>query len=192
MSKLVGFIGAPGTGKTTLACAMKEYTLTRNISSDVCTEYAREFSFKYGISKHPYSQYRITGAQIEREDILKKGSSDYIFTDSPVWLGYVFALINMKPDFDKEIRDVLTDIYQKFVIDQIDRYYAVFHIKNSNPFDDGCRDMELNQQIADIVEGFVVSHRHLLPIIDLDIPIEDAEGRKKFVWENIEQSCIIG
>ena len=69
-SKLIGFIGAPGTGKTTLSCAMKEYLLRKNVSSDICTEYAREFCFKYGIPKHPYTQYRVTSQQMLREDLL--------------------------------------------------------------------------------------------------------------------------
>ena len=65
--KLVGFIGAPGSGKTTLACAMKEFSLTKNFSSDVCTEYAREFCFSYGVSSNPYAQYRITLKQLDKE-----------------------------------------------------------------------------------------------------------------------------
>ena len=60
-SKLIGFLGAPGTGKTTLSCAMKEYCLIKGASADICTEYAREYCFKHGIPKHPYTQYRITG-----------------------------------------------------------------------------------------------------------------------------------
>lgn len=42
-TKLVGFIGGPGSGKTTLACALKEYFMLNDISTDVSTEYAREF-----------------------------------------------------------------------------------------------------------------------------------------------------
>ena len=85
-SKIVGFMGAPSTGKTMLAGAMKEYAfLNGKVSTDVCTEYAREFVFKYGHPKHAYTQYRITSKQIERENILLNGNSQFIFTDSPVW-----------------------------------------------------------------------------------------------------------
>jgi len=186
-NKLVGFIGAPGTGKTTLACAMKEYALTQRISADICTEYAREFSYKYGISNNPYAQYRITYEQKSREDCLMTGNSQYVFSDSPVWLGYVFGLVNLSSLNNAETRDVVADIYQKFVIDQIDRYHKVFHIVNENPYDDGCRDMKVNKVIANIIQGFVSSHRHFLPIIEITIPIVETEKRKEFVWSCLNQ-----
>ena len=184
-SKLVGFIGAPGTGKTTLSCAMKEFLLRKNITSDICTEYAREFCFKYGIPKHPYTQYRITTEQILREDLLMKGNSEYVFSDSPVWLGYVFSLVNMKENYDVEIHTALNDMYEKFIINQMHRYHKVFYLKNNNPFDDGCRDMEINTKISQILEGFVLSHQHILPIVTMNIPIEKTEKRKKVVWDEI-------
>ena len=187
-SKLVGFMGAPGTGKTTLSCAMKEYLLERNISSDVCTEYAREFCFKYGIPKHPYTQYRITTEQILREDLLLKGNNEYVFSDSPVWLGYVYALANMRSDYDVEIHTALNDMYEKFVINQMHRYYKVFYLKNDKLYDDGCRDMALSKKIATIIDGFVLSHQHLLPIITTDIKIEESAKRKKFVFDNLVQN----
>jgi nicotinamide riboside kinase len=186
-SKLIGFMGAPGSGKTILACALKEYFMLKKISTDVCTEYAREFCFKYGIPKHPYTQYRVTNEQIDKEELLLKGNSEYIFTDSPIWLGYIFNLVNMKSDYDHEIRTSLNDMYDKFVVDQMHRYYIVFHVKNDNPFNDGCRDMEINKKIANIINGFVLSHKHILPIVDIDIPIENALERKDFVWKTLEE-----
>ena len=186
-SKLVGFMGAPGTGKTTLACAMKEYLLTKNVSSDVCTEYAREFCFKYGISKDPYASYRMTLAQRDREDILSKGTNEYIFSDAPIWLGYVYPLINMPHGCSQEMYDILPDVYQRFVIDQKDRYHKVFYLKNENPYDDGCRDMEVNKMIADVMDGFVATHKHLLPIEIINDPIEMTEARKEVVWKKIQE-----
>jgi nicotinamide riboside kinase len=185
-SKLVGFMGAPGTGKTTLSCALKEYLLVKNISSDICTEYAREFCFKYGIPKHPYSQYRITTEQMLREDLLMRGNSEFVFSDSPVWLGYLFSVVNAKADQDREIHTILNDTYEKFVINQMHRYHKVFHLRNNKPYDDGCRDMAANKKIADIMDGFVLMHKHILPIITIDIPIEETEKRKEFVWSNLE------
>lgn len=184
-SKLVGFIGAPGTGKTTLACALKEYFMLKKVSTDVCTEYAREFCFKYGIPKHPYTQYRITTEQLAKEELLLKGTSEYVFTDSPVWLGYIFSLVNMKADFDHDIKTSLSDMYEKFIVDQMERYHVVFHLKNDDPYDDGCRDMEINQRIADVIDGFVTSHKHILPIVTTNIPVEEAKKRKDFVWKTL-------
>lgn len=186
-SKLIGFIGAPGTGKTTLACGMKDFLLQKGVSSDICTEYAREFCFKYGIPKHPYTQYRITTEQIDRENLLMKGTNEYVFSDSPVWLGYIFSLVNTKPDFDYEIHTALSDIYEKFVINQIHRYSKVFYLKNEKPYDDGCRDMVMNKKIADVLDGFVLTHGHILPIVNVRVPIDKSEERKTFVWDSIKK-----
>jgi len=186
-NKLIGFLGAPGSGKTTIACAMKEYLLDKKISSDVCTEYAREFCFKYGIPKHPYTQYRITNEQINREDLLLKGNNEYIFTDSPVWLGYVYGLVNMKASFDYEIQTSLNDMYEKFVINHIHRYHKVFYLKlDGDPHDDGCRDIPWTREVSRVLDGFVLSHQHMLPIITMnDIKVDETARRKKFVWEHM-------
>jgi nicotinamide riboside kinase len=186
-SKLVGFLGAPGTGKTTISCAMKEYLLNKSMSSEICTEYAREYVYRYGHPKHIYTQYRITTEQIAREDLLLKGQSPYIFTDSPVWLGYIYSILSIDRNDDYEIHTALSDMYEKFVLNQIKRYHKVFYLTNSCPMDDGCRDMDLNEKIESIIGGFVASHRHILPIIDLDIPIKETEARKEFVWDTLNR-----
>lgn len=185
MSKLVGFMGAPGTGKTVLACGMKEYCLKQKVSADICTEYAREFCFEYGVNTAITDQYRITSEQMKREDLLTRGNNEYIFSDSPVWLSYIFALLVSKRGDNIKNYHILNDIYKKFVIDQVERYHRVFYLKNSNPYDDGCRDMELNSRIADLMESFVISHAHILPIVEVEIEIEEIEERKKMVWENL-------
>jgi len=188
-SKLIGFMGAPGAGKTTIACAMKEYLVKHNSTSDICTEYAREFCYQYGIPKHPYTQYRITTQQIMREDLLMKGTNDYVFSDSPVWLGYIFSLVNMQKTYDQEIHTALSDMYEKFVINQMHRYHKVFYIvENSHPFDDGCRDLDMNAKIAKAIKGFVLSHQHILPIVTMEIPVKETSKRKKFVWDNIKEN----
>jgi len=184
-SKLIGFLGAPGAGKTTLSCAMKEYCLTKGVHTEICTEYAREYCFRHGIPKHPYTQYRITRKQVDREDLLMKGNGKYVLTDSPVWLGYIYSILNVKSTDDKEIQTSLAEMYEEFVVDQINRYHKVFHLINNDPYDDGCRDMEANRIIAKVIDGFVNSHNHILPIIKCDMPINKTEERKKFVWDNL-------
>ena len=184
-NKLVGFMGAPGCGKTTLACAMKEYAMENNVSGDVCTEYPREYCFKYGPPSHPFAQYRITANQTDRENALLMGNNEYIFTDSPVWFGYVYTLVYMNLNYNEEVLSCLGDIYTRFVVNNIRRYHKVFYLQNDNPHDDGCRNMEINQKIADVMEGFYLSHQHILPIIKIEIDVSKTLERKKAVWHHL-------
>jgi nicotinamide riboside kinase len=185
-NQIVGFMGAPSTGKTMLAGAMKEYAFTHGgVSTDVCTEYAREFVFKYGHPKHVYTQYRITSRQIEREDLLINGNSEFIFTDSPVWLGWIYAMLNLKPESDEEIHTAISDMYELFVMNQLHRYHKVYYVRADKTDDDGCRDMANQQLIEQLIDGFVTMHQHLLPIIKVPLRYNSPEDRKQFVWNDL-------
>jgi len=186
-NKLIGFMGSPGTGKTMAAFAMKEYAMKKGYSSDVCPEYAREYCYKYGVPTNMHSQYRLNLEQVEREDTFLKGSNDYIFEDSCLWMGYAFTLVNLEYSRTEETRSIVCDIYDRFVLRYMDRYHKVFYLKYGNlAFDDGCRNLEINKKIATIMDGFVLSHQHILPIITVDIPIDKTEQRKDFIWEHLE------
>jgi nicotinamide riboside kinase len=187
MSKLISFIGGPGSGKTILACALKEYFMLRNISTDVCTEYAREFVFKYGFPEHPSEQYRLGLKQKEREDLLCKGTNRYIFSDSPIWLTYAYCMLITSQADKYHTQSILPEIYEEFVIKHINRYEKVFYIKNVTPFDDGCkRDTETEDKIRRLIDGFVNTHFDLLPIVEIPYAINQSEERKQFVYDELE------
>jgi len=187
-SKLVGFIGGPGSGKTTLACALKEYFMIKKISTDVCTEYAREFVFEYGFPETPFAQYKLALKQKKREDLLCQGTNKYVFSDSPIWLAYVYGLLLIRSDGTIQDRAVASDIYKEFVVKQINRYDRVFYIQNETPHDDGCkRDKDTEKTIRNLIEGFVKLHEHILPITRMNIPIEETESRKEFVYNELER-----
>jgi hypothetical protein len=123
---------------------------------------------------------------MEREDVFLKGNNGYIFEDSCLWMCHAFTLVHLEENQDAETRSIVGDIYNRFIMEQMDRYYKVFYLKYSNlAFDDGCRNLEINKKIATIMDGFVLSHQHVLPIITVDIPIEKTEQRKDFVWGHL-------
>ena len=188
-SKLIGFIGSAGCGKTTLACALKEYFMLKQISTDVCTEYAREFVFNYGFPENPDSQYRLALGQIEREDALCSGSNKYIFSDSCVYLSYVYCMVLINKNDSLQRKTVLADIYKRFIISDLNRYHRLYYLSSIEPFDDGCkRDLESEKMIHDVMDGFIQVHKNLLPIVDVDATIHDTEKRKQIVYDDLEGS----
>jgi len=187
MSELIGFIGGPGSGKTILACALKEFFMLNKISTDVCTEYAREFIFKYGFPEHQSDQYRLGIKQKEREDLLCKGTNKYIFSDSPIWLTYIYCMLITSSNDKYQNQSVLSEIYDEFVIKQINRYKTVFYVSNENPHNDGCkRDIEFENKIRRMLDGFINIHLDLLPIVKIPYTVEQALERKQFVFDTLE------
>jgi len=184
--KLIGFIGAPGTGKTTLACSMKEYVIKYNHSADICMEFAREHIFKHGHPTELSSNLYITLTQQDREDALLNGNNDFIFTDSPLWLSYIYASLIVQNSMVSDSLEILSYLYKRFVMDASDRYEKVFYLcGNDKVEDDGCRDMAANAKISQMIDGFVKTHINLLPIVPIRLSHEHAEERKDFVWETI-------
>lgn len=183
--KLIGFMGAPGSGKTTLACAMKEYVLHKGFNSDVATEYAREYCFKYGVPSDPSAQYHIVLKQVEREDLLLKGKGEFVFSDSPVWLSYIFTMIYAENNSSPNLKLLIGDVYNRYVLECANRYDKVFYLRNDNPYDDSCRNLAINAIIDEKLNGFVNLHKDILPIIKVDISASETERRKEFIWQHI-------
>ena len=190
MTHLVGFIGPPSSGKTLLCGAMKEYMIKKaGLTCDICTEYAREYVYKYGIPDDIPSQYRITLEQETRENLLCSGDNSFVFTDSPVWLAYVYTIVRAKKHNLRDARslDIISHIYSRFVMHEPDRYKKVFYLRGSSGTmdDDGCRDVAENDIVAETVDGFVQIHSGVLPIEIIDVPLKDSSARKKKVLDTI-------
>lgn len=91
--KRVGFVGVPGAGKTSTARALSAFCRGNEFKRvELVSEYARRFISKYGQMEHLAEQYRITEKQIEWEDTVPKDETDLLITDSPIFLGFLYAL----------------------------------------------------------------------------------------------------
>ena len=153
MAIKIGFIGAPGSGKTTIS---QNFVSLLRIESkkrvELIDEFARSFVSTFQNTSIK-DQYLIAHKQIDKENEFE--SSDYLITDSPVILSLFYSYLCI--DWNECVeRYYLNEIY-KLLIDRIHMYDFLFYL---NPLDDinlddGKRihtneqeNLKINQQIS--------------------------------------------
>lgn len=103
----IGFAGVPGSGKSTLARALSVQCINNNFSKvELVQEYAREHISKYGCIESLSEQYIVTKNQIDMEDTVPSESTDLLITDSPVFLGFLYAS-DLKSNCNCNCKDVM-------------------------------------------------------------------------------------
>lgn len=138
----IGFVGVPGCGKTStargLAAFCRGHEKLRKI--ELTAEYARRFITKYGHIDRVSDQYRIMQKQVEWEDTVPKDETDVIITDSPVHLGFLYALDLRRLDDKKDVM-YINDIFKALnKLNCPQRYDIIFHLHPIlKPVKDGVR-----------------------------------------------------
>ena len=125
----VGFVGVPGSGKTSIARALAAFCRkNENLKRvELIPEYARRYITKYGQIDHLADQYKIMEKQTEWEDQVPKSETDLIITDSPIHLGWLYVL-EFKLTRHKDIM-YMNDIFKKLNKSNYpSRYDIIFHI----------------------------------------------------------------
>jgi len=146
----IGFTGVPGSGKTSTARALVSRLRTIEVfkSVELVQEYARRYISKHGIPEQIWEQYRITCKQIEWEDSVSNDKLDILITDSPIFLGFMYATEMNKPT-SKDIM-VYNDVFKLMtrLNYPVPRYDLIFHLPPSiTPVDDGIRAIhQLDQE----------------------------------------------
>jgi hypothetical protein len=88
MTKVINFFGAPASGKTTTALGLSYYAKRFGLNIEYVPEFARELAYKGKLQQT--RQYDILMEQYSRIAILNN-KVDYVITDSPIMLGYVYT-----------------------------------------------------------------------------------------------------
>src|ERR1035437_8912112 len=132
----IGFAGAPGVGKTTVAqcfCAELRYLTQKRV--ELIDEYARSFVSKFGEASIS-DQYLLAHKQIDKEASFPK--AEYLVTDAPAFLTMVYTYLNIDWKNPKD-KHFLKEIYCLLV----DSFHSYDFIFCSNPLpetkDDGVR-----------------------------------------------------
>jgi len=159
-AKLIGVIGVPGTGKSTIAQALQVDMGSTDLATAVCPEYAREWINRVGPPEHVAFQQQILFKQKRREDTLSE-SCDVLFCDSPLFHCYIYGMLIANTGSLQEMK-VVRNLYKWAVLDNLNRYDALIYLpKQFETVDDGCRDPEASDTIESVMLGFLNLHKPL-------------------------------
>ncbi len=179
----VGIVGAPSSGKTTLAEGISfAYKSKGNLKRiALITEYAREFVKDFKIPTTS-DQKHILDKQLENEQ-LAEGAS-LMITDSPFWLSYIYACHASNPPTSKDSY-YINQIHQT-IINKINYYDIIIFLQHNPDFltkvniKDGQRVHDDVSEIINIdkkIEGFMNLHGIEYKIVretDADMRLKEA------------------
>lgn len=136
----IGYIGTPGSGKTTTARALAGLirSKTKFKTIELVSEYARTYIVKYGITGI-YDQVRIFNKQLTEEDKFPE-TTEVLITDSPVFLGFGYAL-ELREEGNPKDTMLINDLFKEMnKLNESPRYDIVFHLPPVlTPVRDGVR-----------------------------------------------------
>lgn len=193
MAFTIGIVGAPATGKSTLAEGVSYALKKQNSRVELVNEYARNFVAKFGVAT-PADQFHILLEQIGKEKKIRESDSIMV-TDSPYWLSLIYAMLCEYPDGDKESYYIGKIINEILPIQR--SYDLIFYLPLSETFynkvgrkvNDGFRiHIEYNtlKQIDAMIKGFMDCFR-----IDYDIiSSDDADERLKVAMHIIDKNAL--
>ncbi len=95
MTIKIGFVGAPGSGKTTLAASLYAELLKRGVSTARLVPEAAQEHIGSGKEINIQTQQEITLEQINRELKAESCGFDVLVCDSAAWLGSLYMRYNL-------------------------------------------------------------------------------------------------
>lgn len=137
MAKIVGFLGGPSTGKTTLATSVFNALAEKGLNPGWASEFVTDDVQDNGppdLDYYIYEQYRFLFHQSRREEAALK-KNDIVITDSPLLIGYAYTLqkkeqatLGRQKNFIKELTDLFAEDGK--------RYQHLYLLKRETSFED--------------------------------------------------------
>lgn len=137
MTQLIGFIGGPSTGKTTLAAAVYNDLQEQGSFSSWASEFVSDDIQRIGppnLDYYIYEQFRYLFHQQRREEAALR-KSDIILTDSPLLIGYAYTIQQQKTAVSGRQSQFVDELYTLFSEDA-QRYDNLYLLKREANFED--------------------------------------------------------
>jgi nicotinamide riboside kinase len=182
MSKLISLIGAPASGKSTLATSVHTELKKLGKNSIFISEVATDYIAEYGIPNTPQDQIVIFYKQLNREKMFI-GSKDYIICDSSGILNYFYfrGLFGNKLS-NKDI--AIINHLQKEILKTINQWDYLFYVPPiTDNVDDGIRYQNQNEILS--LDRKIKSYLELENINHCDLSSVSLDKRTDYILNKI-------
>jgi nicotinamide riboside kinase len=182
MSKLISLIGAPASGKSTLATSVHTELKKMGKNSIFISEVATDYIAEYGIPNTPQDQIVIFYKQTNRENMYI-GSKDYIICDSSGILNYFYfrGLFGNKLN-NKDI--AIINHLQKEILKTINQWDHIFYLPPMlDNVEDGIRYQNKEEILS--LDRKIKSYLELENINHFDLSDVSLEKRTQYIIDKI-------
>jgi len=181
--KLVMIIGAPASGKSTLATEVHTELKKMSKNSIFISEVATDFIAEWGIPDSPIDQMVIFYKQLNKEKMFLE-SKEFIICDSSSILNYFY----FRKLFPSKLsnKDIATiNHLQKEILKHISTIDKIFYVPPMKQIDtnDGIRYH--NSDDIDKLDRWIKSYLELENIDHIDLSDIDRENRVNFILNNL-------
>jgi hypothetical protein len=166
-TKVIGFFGGPGSGKSTTAAKLFSEMKERNFDVELVSEFAKDLIWAER-NKEFGNQLYVGVSQYHRLWNLN-GKVEYIITDSPLLLNYTYY--QDPPDF---LMDMLRYMYNEF--ENIN--YFIHRTKKFNP-----KGRNQNLEESQVIDGKILSMLNDLAISYNTIESHDTDRVMKALYD---------
>jgi hypothetical protein len=182
-SKLICFIGAPCSGKSTLASSVQHKLKVLKKNSIFVGEAATDYIAEWGIPNTPTDQIVVFYKQLGREGMYK-GSKEFIICDSSSILNYFYFRTLF--DYELSLKDIaIINHLQKEILKSIKQWNKIYYVP---PFledesDDGIRYHKKDDIIK--LDRIIKNYLDLEKIPYTDLSGIDIDDRDKWVIDDL-------
>jgi len=184
-SKLITFIGAPASGKSTLASDVHTELKKIGKNSIYIPEAATDYIAEYGIPNTPIDQVTIFYKQTNRERMFI-GSKEFIVCDSSGILNYFyFRKLFQNPLQNKDIA-VINHLQKEILKTLIQWDYIFYTPLMQSDVEDGIRYQDLEE--IKKIDRWIKSYLEMENITHIDLSNIDLKLRQDYVVKYITKS----